>query len=222
MAKADLHIHSIYSPDAISKPESILEMAVEKGIDVIAITDHDTANGWDPTLEASKYYPVNVVLGQEIKVYKDNLIAGELICLFLEKPLPVAINTIPDVIAAVAEQEGLVSIAHPFSERRSKFRGFDQISDWQRIAIEVINGRSYNLRDNEMAEIIAEKLDTLITAGSDAHTPFEIGNVYLEFEGKSIDDLKKSIIHHDVCAHGRSSSPVFSVVSEFGRLGLSV
>ncbi len=222
MARADLHIHSIHSPDAISKPESILEMAAEKGIDIIGITDHNTVNGWAPVLEASKYYPVKVVLGQEIKVYRDNAIAGELVCLFLQRPIPATVNTVPKVIKEVNEQGGLVSIAHPFSEKRSIFRAFDQISDWQSIAIEVINGRSYNLRDNEMAQIIAEKLDSLITAGSDAHTPFEVGNVYLEFEGKSTEDLKNSIIHHDVRAHGRASSPVFSVVSEFGRLGLSV
>ena len=39
--KADLHIHSNYSFDAISKPESILEAAAERHIDIIAITDHN-------------------------------------------------------------------------------------------------------------------------------------------------------------------------------------
>ena len=41
MIKADLHIHSTFSDGAASIPE-IIKMAEAKGLDAIAITDHDT------------------------------------------------------------------------------------------------------------------------------------------------------------------------------------
>ena len=38
--KADFHIHTYYS-DGIYSPEKIVDLAVEAGLEVIALTDHD-------------------------------------------------------------------------------------------------------------------------------------------------------------------------------------
>ena len=53
--KADLHIHTKYSgigkfwklkfPDSVEEPRNILKVAKKKGIDIIAITDHNTVKG---------------------------------------------------------------------------------------------------------------------------------------------------------------------------------
>jgi len=218
--KADLHIHSIYSPDAINKPETILSVAADRGIDIIAITDHDTTAAWKPLAAIQHKYPVQVVFGQEIKVYHENRIVGEILGLFLKQP--VTGHTTKTIIAEITAQDGLVSIAHPFSERRHEFQAYTEIDSWINIAVEARNGRTYNLRDNEMAENLAARLHTPITAGSDAHTPFEIGNVYMEFDGNNPDDLKKAILNHAVKIGGHPSSVLFSIISGFGRLGIEV
>jgi len=218
--KADLHIHSIYSHDAIAKPESILAAAAERGIGVIAVTDHDTTAGWKEFAENAPKYPVQVIWGQEVKIYHQKQAVGELLCLFLKNP--VKSKNVSDVIKEVQAQGGLVSIAHPFSERRIEFRAFADIDNWHNLAVEVMNGRSYKPRDNEMAKSLADRLKTPITAGSDAHTPFEVGNAYLEFEGKTKDDLLKAILNREVRAKGKASSAFFSLISGFGRIGLAV
>jgi predicted metal-dependent phosphoesterase TrpH len=218
--KADLHVHSVYSRDAISKPQSILAAAADRGIGIIAITDHDTAEGWNPLIQVAKRYPVQVVLGQEIKVFKGGEAVGELLGLFLQTP--VISSTVAGVVEEIRRQTGLVSIAHPFCERRGEFRAFDDFSDWNDIAIEALNGRCYKYRDNEMAQALAGTLNAPVTAGSDAHTPFEIGNAFLEFEGKTVDDLKDAILHQEVQTGGRSSSALFSLISGFGRFGIAV
>jgi len=41
----DLHIHSNYSPDSRLDVDDILRRAVKKGLDGIAICDHDTITG---------------------------------------------------------------------------------------------------------------------------------------------------------------------------------
>lgn len=218
--KADLHIHSLYSPDAISRPDSIFEAALQRGIGIIAITDHDTTKGWQEMQEAAKKYPVQLVLGQEVKIFRDNQPAGELLCLFLEKP--VKSHSAAEVIEEVRQQHGIVSIAHPFSERRSEFRAYTEIERWDDIAVEVRNGRTYNHRDNEMAMSLSERLRTPITAGSDAHTPFEVGKVYLEFDGSTVAELKQAILSRNVRPEGHSSSMLYSVLSGFGRIGVAV
>jgi predicted metal-dependent phosphoesterase TrpH len=42
---ADLHLHSIYS-DGTFEPKEIVERAESIGLDTLALTDHDTVNGW--------------------------------------------------------------------------------------------------------------------------------------------------------------------------------
>jgi len=218
--KADLHIHSNYSPDSIAKPESILAAAADRGIQLIAVTDHDTCDGWHAFEGLKNRYPVQIIYGQEIKIIKDESNAGELLCLFLKKFLKS--TSVTDIVAEVASQNGVVSIAHPFSQRRTEFRGFCDIKVWNSLAIEVLNGRSYKQSDNEMARNLAHRLNCPITAGSDAHTPFEVGKCYLEFSGRTADDLKKAILNHQVQAVGNASSMLFSVLSGFGRFGLAI
>ena len=45
MSTFDLHIHTLYSDGELT-PERIVDLAIDKGIEVIAITDHDTIEGY--------------------------------------------------------------------------------------------------------------------------------------------------------------------------------
>jgi predicted metal-dependent phosphoesterase TrpH len=218
--RADLHIHSTYSQDGITKPETVLEIAAERNIDIIAITDENSIQSWRAFKDAAAKYPVKVVFGQEIKLPNGKYSDGELLGLFLESPIKS--KKTADVISEVAAQNGITSIARPFCERRGEFRAFDQIEDWSQVAIEVRNGRTFKRRDNQMAKEFAERLSLPATAGSDAHTPFEIGNVYIEFDGKNSSDLKKAILNRDVAIGGESSSAFFTLLSNIGRFGISV
>lgn len=44
--KVDLHIHTTYSDGAFS-PEMIVDTAIDSGLDVIALTDHDNILSYD-------------------------------------------------------------------------------------------------------------------------------------------------------------------------------
>ncbi len=218
--KADLHTHSIYSHDSIARPESILAAAADRGISVLAITDHDTTAGWQAFTDIAHQFPVQLVYGQEIKIYYNKRCMGEILGLFLEQP--VKSHDVAGVLQEIRKQNGIASIAHPFSERRHEFLAYTEIDSWENLAIESRNGRTYKQRENEMAAGLAERLNTPITAGSDAHTPFEVGNVYTEFMGKNTEDLKKAILNRETIAGGHPSSALFSVISGFGRLGIAV
>ena len=49
--RADLHTHSTAS-DGTTPPEVLVREAVAAGLDVIALTDHDTTGGWDRAADA--------------------------------------------------------------------------------------------------------------------------------------------------------------------------
>lgn len=62
---ADLHIHTFYS-DSTSSPEDVVKRSLEAGLSAIAITDHDTLEGIQPTLEAAKGKSLEVITGIEL------------------------------------------------------------------------------------------------------------------------------------------------------------
>ena len=56
MSKVDLHIHTTASDGRFS-PEEIVRKAVELGLEVIALADHDSVDGIGPALKAAKKFP---------------------------------------------------------------------------------------------------------------------------------------------------------------------
>jgi len=64
--KADLHLHTTTSDGRLA-PEALVRLAVEKGLDVIAITDHDSVGGIDDALLAARSFPLlKVIPGVEL------------------------------------------------------------------------------------------------------------------------------------------------------------
>jgi predicted metal-dependent phosphoesterase TrpH len=51
VSRIDLHTHSSAS-DGTLPPEAVVRAAAEAGLDVVALTDHDTTDGWVPAAEA--------------------------------------------------------------------------------------------------------------------------------------------------------------------------
>ena len=61
----DLHTHSSVS-DGTETPSELLAAAAAAGIDVLAITDHDSVGGWDEAAAAAHEHGVTLVRGIEI------------------------------------------------------------------------------------------------------------------------------------------------------------
>ena len=65
----DLHTHSNAS-DGTDSPSELIDKAISKGLDVIALTDHDTVGGWNEATAALKNHESNskleLVLGSEV------------------------------------------------------------------------------------------------------------------------------------------------------------
>ena len=61
----DLHTHSTAS-DGTEPPEAVVEAAVRAGLDVMALTDHDTYAGWPAAARAAEQLGVSLVRGVEI------------------------------------------------------------------------------------------------------------------------------------------------------------
>lgn len=72
-ARLDLHSHSHYS-DGTSSPAEVVRRAHAAGVEVLALTDHDSISGFPEALEESKKLGIRVVCGIEINTCEeDNL-----------------------------------------------------------------------------------------------------------------------------------------------------
>ncbi|GIM28562.1 phosphatase [Clostridium polyendosporum] len=65
LTKGDFHIHSTASDGELS-PEEIIVTAKRRGVDTIAITDHNTTDGIKEAAEAGKQHGVSVIPAVEI------------------------------------------------------------------------------------------------------------------------------------------------------------
>ena len=63
--RVDLHTHSSVS-DGTDEPAALVRQARDAGLDVVALTDHDTFDGLDEAVAAGEQFGVQVVRGMEL------------------------------------------------------------------------------------------------------------------------------------------------------------
>lgn len=66
--KIDLHNHTYYS-DGKYSPEELVLRAKRNGVDVFALTDHDSVFGCDEIVEIAEKYGIKVIKGMELSTY---------------------------------------------------------------------------------------------------------------------------------------------------------
>ena len=155
-----------------------MAVAAARGLTHVAVTDHDTIEG---ALRAVASAPagLQVLVGCEV-----NTPQGDLIFVFLDRPLPQGLSAV-EAISAGREQGALVGIPHPYDRsRRSLLRDSSNEelvanADW----VEVWNGRVGRSAANEQAAALADRTGVPGIGVSDAHSLVELGSVYTMMEG---------------------------------------
>src|SRR3989442_7192441 len=86
MPGIDLHTHTVYS-DGTFTPTELIALARDRGLDGVAVTDHDTTNGLVEAGAAGAEAGVEVVPGVELSTVRD----GEgvhILCYFMDLAHP--------------------------------------------------------------------------------------------------------------------------------------
>jgi predicted metal-dependent phosphoesterase TrpH len=174
--KIDLHVHTSYSPCSNLSLRSIENVARKRGLDGIAITDHNTIEG---ALELkSRASQLLVIVAEEIKTRE-----GEILGYFLTDRIPPALS-VRETIQEIRRQGGLVSIPHPFDTLRTARLGRAALEEIisEVDMIEIFNSR--DLLQNTDAEFIEawKNKGVVPVVGSDAHQRWEIGKSYMIME----------------------------------------
>ena len=168
MIQADLHIHTVFSPDSVVQPKSLVDqLAAHSYIKVAAVTDHDSVRGCKATIELASAYPdILIIPGVEIST-----IHGDIVVLGTSE-LPPKPWT-PEAVVDFAKSTDAVSIvAHPYRE----YGMGDLARNYKFDAIEILNGGSKSSANNQAKEL-AKSMGLPGTAGSDAHQMSELFSV---------------------------------------------
>lgn len=179
MLTCDLHVHTSYSKDGESSVEEILRRAEELGLDVIAITDHDSVDGAKRALAIPS--PVLVIPGIEVSTRQ-----GHLLVLGVTEIIPAGLDVVETV--HIARRMGaLLILPHPYhiwrhGVARRKKAGMAVVD-----AVEAFNSRYIVGSANSKAARIAKRLGKPCVGGSDAHNAKYVGF------GRTYVDAEKNI-----------------------------
>lgn len=170
--QVDLHSHTLWSKDCITEFKTIIRLAEKRGLDRIAITDHNTAEG---AFALQKIAPELVIAGEEIMTTQ-----GELLAYFVRESVPAGL-TPDETIKRLRQQGAVISVSHPFDRlRKGAWREDDLLRIIEQVdAIEIFNARCLYADDNRKAQDFAARHGLIGTAGSDAHIRPEYGQARL-------------------------------------------
>lgn len=205
--RADLHCHTVYSKDSLTPLEAVIRACRRKGLQRIAITGHNTIEG---ALRLRDLAPELVIVGEEIKTTH-----GEIQAFFIEQRIPPGLSP-EETVARVREQGGVVGVSHPLDPTRGEALGEQNLRRIVHLldCIEVFNARTTFALHNRRAAEFARAHGLPGTAGSDAHTAFEIGRAHVEmpaFDGPAsfLEALAKGRVV------GRESLPLVHLFSRW-------
>jgi len=182
--KIDLHVHTQYSYDGLITPKELVFYAKRRGLDGVAITDHDRIDG---ALRIAEETDFLIIPGIEISTLN-----GHVIGLNLQEQISRGM-TVDETVDKIHEANGIALACHPSTYFKGSLRESHITSNFD--AIEVINASAlpfkYSVKHNKR---LASCLSISQVAGSDAHYAPEIGYAYTVVDAQSeVDEIIKAI-----------------------------
>ena len=173
--KLDLHVHSHQSHDGMERVDKIIKTAIARGLDGIAICDHDVFGAYE---EAKRLAPEGFIVIPGVEYSTD---AGHVLALFVTRGYELnrdarGLCSLADLRTAADADNALLIAAHPFRKR-------DTLPDMllpNVNGVEVANARdtAKTPGNTAKARAVAAEHEKFITGGSDGHILQEIGMCY--------------------------------------------
>lgn len=181
LLKLDLHVHTRCSPDAFTDPDVIAQIARKRGLDGIAVTEHDL-------LSSYRSHEILVVPGIEVSSRE-----GHIVALGACETVPKGLSA-DQTIESLRGQNCVIVVPHPYDISSPSV---DPLRLRNRVdGIETVNSSMipfwFAKRKSEKA---AKTLGVSMVAGSDSHIPSTIGDSYtlLEVSSSTVEGVLESI-----------------------------
>ena len=204
--RCDFHCHTRYSQDSRIHPAEVVRRIANRGLEVVAITDHNTFSGVPEALAAAQEVNIIVIPGIEVRTE-----IGDIIGLFLTKEI--TSRDFKKTVEEVRGQNGVVMLPHPFKNHRITEEVMRQID-----AVEIFNSRC-SPKENRDAMDLASQFGKPGIFGSDAHMKREIGMGYCEIDASGdSDSIKAGVLKGATAIIETYSPPWNTLVSQMVKI----
>jgi predicted metal-dependent phosphoesterase TrpH len=177
----DLHCHTTFSPDAPLTIKRLIKMAKKRGLDGVAITDHNKVYRGPLNIDG-----VDIIPGSEIDV-KGGV---HLLAYFIENEVEEGKN-FHDAIKEVQRQKAVAIWAHPLRKEGV----LEDNKDVFNIIDGLESGNAMDLKSHQKKlEMICENENLLQTAGSDGHVDGQIGTAVIKVSEKLTKENFKRVL----------------------------
>jgi len=183
--KIDLHVHTCYSEDATTTLKEVVYYAKKKGLDGVAVTDHETLRG---ALKLARKSQLIIIPGLEVETQR-----GHILALNITTLIPPNLS-LTETVQKIHDAGGVAVVAHPAVVLKTGL-GQKITSNSNLDAVEVINSAAFPFfLSTWLGRRLADRLSLPQTAGSDAHHAAEIGTAYSFIDADSnSDDVAEAI-----------------------------
>ncbi len=185
--RVDSHVHTWASYDCSTGTAEVLDRALQGGLDVICVADHDTVDG-AVRLAAAAPAGLSVVVGCEFTCDDGSHLIG------LGLKEMTAERRIRPLLEVLRDQGARIVLPHPFRRGsgilRSELRRSEELVAavlGMADAVECFNARD-TAENNRRSLGLALARGLPAVAGSDAHRPQEIGTTWVEYDGPGFVD----------------------------------
>ncbi len=208
--KCDLHVHTYYSYDSNASVEAMVDAAIKKNIDCLAITDHNEIKGVFEAQQYAQGKPILIMPGIEVKSRE-----GDILALNVKELIPKDLSA-EETIEKIKEQGGLAIIAHPFGDWHPFKKDLKDFVD-KADGVEALNASIFT--GNKKIQAFVKKYNIAFTAGSDAHYPRFVGRAYLEIPGKnlSVEQILEAIKNKKCKACGKELFLIEKITERINR-----
>jgi predicted metal-dependent phosphoesterase TrpH len=176
--------------------EQVVRRAEARGLDVVAVTDHEDATGGQRAREVAARLGLNleVVVGAEVTTLQ-----GHVLALFIEEA-PRSFRSVEATLEAIHRQGGLAVVPHPMSwlTRSVSERTLERVMLRNEVgvtfdAIELANPSPAGLLTRRRAMTANLGWGLAGTGSSDAHHLVHVGSGWTEFTGRSAAELRRAL-----------------------------
>jgi predicted metal-dependent phosphoesterase TrpH len=179
----DLHLHSTCS-DGHATVKEILKIAAKRGLDGLAITDHDTLRGSFDAVRINRELRLGLIIipGAEVTTSEGHLLV------FGIHDLPSRGLSPEETIELVHDQGGITDVPHPYHPFR---HAMWRVPDAD--AVEVYNSKHLFGLANARAQLEASLRHLPKVAGSDSHYADTIGLGVTCIEGVDVEEVLRAV-----------------------------
>ena len=208
--RCDFHCHTRYSYDSLISPTDVVRTIQKRGLEVVAITDHNTFYGVAEAVAAAEKVKIVVIPCMEVRTE-----IGDIIGLFLTQEI--TSRNFKKATEEIRSQNGIVMLPHPWKSSKLTEELIEQVD-----AVEIFNARC-SQEENGYAFELARKYAKPGIFGSDAHLRREIGIGYCEIDATvDFSSIKAGILKGATAVHETCSpkwNTLFSQMVKIFRTG---